>query len=111
MSIPDDNPLARRVPESRVAAILSAIADPPGRRTAQRSDDPPGDFDFWFDGGGCKYHTGSAHYCFTDGTIAIVACPAAWLWVRIQFTNQTTVKVLQTPPTNQTTAAYEKPIC
>ena len=95
MSEPCDNPMARRVPESRVAAILSAIADPPGRRTRPLPEDEPGDFDFWFDGGACKYHTGSAHYRFADGTVAMVASPAALLWVRIRFQDGQLVEIAQ----------------
>lgn len=85
MMEPALNLFALRISEARVAAVLTSIANPPGKRTRPHPEDASGDFDFWFDGGACKHHTGSAHYHFTDGTIAIVASPAIRLWVRIQF--------------------------
>ncbi len=67
----------------------------PASASAPQPGDAAGDFDFWFDGGACKHHTGSAHYEFADGTVAIVASPASWLWVRIAFGNGKQVSVLQ----------------
>ena len=95
MNPPVPNPFDNRVSEAQVAAVLACIADPPGRRTRPHKDDAPGDFDFWFDGGACKYHTGSAHYDFADGTRAVVACPAHWLWVRIAFAGGGSVVIHQ----------------
>jgi hypothetical protein len=92
------NPFDRRVSEAKVAAILACIAEPPGKRTQPNHDDAPGDFDFWFDGGACKYHTGSAHYDLTEGTRAVVACPAHWLWVRVSFSDGRSVVIHQQNP-------------
>ena len=98
MSTDATNPFSKRVPEARVAAVLSVIADPPGMHRQHAPGDAEGDFDFWFDGGACKYHTGSAHYHFTDGTTAILATPAAWLWVRITFADGRQVNINEEHP-------------
>jgi len=95
MSTEATHPFANRVSESRVAAILSMIASPPGKRDKHSPGDAEGDFDFWFDGGACQYHTGTAHYHFTDGAVAIVAAPATWLWVRIAFADGSRVNVCE----------------
>ena len=63
---------ARRIPEDRVASLLTRIATPPNRRQQAVEGDLPGEFDFWFDGGVCKQHTGSAHYDFADGAEAFL---------------------------------------
>ena len=89
------NPFAYRVSESRVAEILSVIAEPPGLRRIPKAGDADEDFDFWFDGGACKHHTGSSHFQFKDGTLAIVASPAQWLWVKIMFADGESVEILQ----------------
>jgi hypothetical protein len=87
--------VSKRVSEGQVAAVLRAIAATPDRREKPAEGDPPGDFDFWFDGGACKCHTGSEHYLLADGTTAVVAVPAAWLWVSIAFPGGATVDVVQ----------------
>lgn len=92
------HPFANRVSESRVAAILSVIASLPGKRDKPVTGDAEGDFDFWFDGGACKHHTGSAHFEFADGTRAMVASPATWLWVRIAFADGRVVEIVQNRP-------------
>lgn len=86
---------AHRVAEARVAEILRLIAAPPGLRRQAAAGDLPGDFDFWFNGGAGRQHTGSAHYEFTDGTKAMVARPASWLWVEIVFPDGKSVQVVQ----------------
>ena len=91
----DPNPFARRIDESHVAALLQLIAAPPHARRSPTPVDLVGDFDLWCDGGACKYHTGSAHWDFTDGTRAIVATPCTWLWVRFTFPNGQQVEVRQ----------------
>ena len=96
MSDPSDqNPFARRVAEFRVASLLQIIAAPPNARRSPAPGDLEGDFDLWCDFAACKYHTGSAHWEFTDGTRAIVATPCAWLWVRIFFPDGQTVEIRQ----------------
>lgn len=89
------DPFHQRVPEANVADVLRAIAAPPGLRREPQAGDMPGAFDFWFDSGACRHHTGSAHYDFADGTKAVVAYPAAWLWVEIQFADGQSVQVVQ----------------
>jgi hypothetical protein len=96
------DPFDHRVPESRVAAVLASIAAPPRKRGKPQPGDIDGDFDFWFDGGACKFHTGSAHYHFTDGAAAVVACPASWLWVQITFGDGERVEIHQVKPQQNT---------
>jgi hypothetical protein len=86
---------AKRVGEDRVAAVLQVIAAKPRWRERAAEGDLPGDFDYWFDGGACKQHTGSEHYLFADGTRAVVAAPAAWLWVSIAFPDGEAVSIVQ----------------
>ena len=86
---------ARRVGEDRVAYVLQLIANKPRRRERAAEGDLAGDFDYWFDGGACKQHTGSEHYLLADGTRAMVAAPATWLWVTIEFSNGEVVSVVQ----------------
>lgn len=78
-----------------MARILQSIAAPPQYRTQPIAGDLPGDYSFWFDGGAGQFHTGSAHYDFADGTNAVVACPATWLWVQIRFPNGELVEIVQ----------------
>ncbi len=91
----DQNPFARRVGESRVASLLQIIAAPPHARRSPAPGDMEGDYDLWCDGAACKYHTGSANWDFADGTRAIVAAPATWLWVRISFPDGQSIEVRQ----------------
>ncbi len=60
-------PFPKRIDETRVAEILAIIAAPPNRRLEPAAGDLAGDFDFWFDGGAGRTHTGSQHYFFADG--------------------------------------------
>lgn len=85
----------RRIPETQVAAIMATIASSPNRREHPKPDDIQGDFTFWFDGGACAEHTGSRHYFFADGTTAMLAWPATWLWAKITFPNGEVVEVIQ----------------
>lgn len=94
----EQNPFARRIGESRVAELLRIIGAPSNVRRSPSSGDLEGDFDLWCDGAACKYHTGSAHWDFADGTRAIVATPCTWLWVRLTFPNGQSVEVRQTNP-------------
>ena len=84
-----------RVPEDRVGKILDIIAAPPGRRNSPGETDLPGDFDYWFEGGACRIHTGSLYFTFEDGTEAHVVFPAPWLNVNIVFADGAVVDVVQ----------------
>lgn len=85
----------RRVPESMVARVLEAIADEPHRRSAAEAGDLPGQFDYWFDGGGAKIETGYVEYRFVDGTKAVVGNPIPALSIAIEFPNGCRVRVQQ----------------
>jgi hypothetical protein len=85
----------RRVSERAVAQILGLIADSPSRRDRSRAGDAQGTFDYWFDGGAARTHTGSVEYEFLDGTTATVAAPIPALSVEICFANGCRVKVQQ----------------
>jgi hypothetical protein len=52
------------------ARVLSLISLQPNRRTSPNAGDVPGKFDYWFDGGACRYSTGVTEYVFLDGTEA-----------------------------------------
>ena len=93
---------SERVDEDRLAQILLLIADPPNRRSAPAYGDLEGEFDFWFDGGACKGHTGTKHYSFSDGTVAIVVCPAPWLQVVVEFPSGHQVQINQMRELSQT---------
>jgi hypothetical protein len=84
-----------RVDESRVAEILGMIGSTPHRRFEPQEGDVGGEFDFWFDGGACRNHTGSQHYVFADGTEAHAVAPAPWLNVNIVFPDGRIVDVVQ----------------
>jgi hypothetical protein len=85
----------RRVPEETVARVLQLIAETPRRRHEPVAGDLPGPFDYWFDGGAAKTHTGYVEYGFTDGTTALVGNPVPALSVSIEFPNGSRVRVQQ----------------
>lgn len=87
----------RRVSEGAVAEVLQRIGSPPNRREQPIPGDVQGEFDFWFDGGACKIHTGSVAYEFTNGACATVAAPVPTLMVEIQFADGCRVRVQQSP--------------
>lgn len=91
-------PFPKRIDETRVAEILAIIAAPPNRRLEPAAGDLAGDFDFWFDGGAGRTHTGSQHYFFADGTQAHLVFPAPWLNLNIVFPNGEIVDVAQRRP-------------
>jgi hypothetical protein len=86
---------ARRVSEQRVADVLALLATLPGRRRAPLAADIRGNFDFWFDGGAAKIHTGYIDYELTDGTRASVGEPVPALSLTIQFADGSEVDVQQ----------------
>ena len=83
-----------RVAESVVANILRLIATVPNKRQKPITGDPPGDFDFWFDGGAAKIFTGYTNYYFPDGTRARVET-IPLLSVQIEFVDGRKVDVRQ----------------
>jgi len=90
--------ISGRINENQAADILQRIALQPNRRLKPAEGDLIGDFDFWFDGGAARTHTGSQHYYFADGTEAHRVLPAAWLNVNIVFPNGEIVDVAQRRP-------------
>lgn len=86
---------SNRIDEQRIAEILATIAAPRNRRYRPLEGDLTGDFDFWFDGGACRIHTGSQHYVFADGTHAHLVMPAPWLSVNVVFPNGEIVDIVQ----------------
>jgi len=88
-------PFEWRIDESRVAKVLDLIGSPPNRRDHPREGDLAGEFDYWFDGGACRIHTGSQHYVFADGAEAHLAAPAPWLNVNVVFPDGRVVDVVQ----------------
>jgi hypothetical protein len=88
-------PFDRRIGESRVAKVLDLIGSPPNQRDDPREGDLAGDFDYWFDGGACRIHTGSQHFVFADGTEAHLAAPVPWLNVNVVFPDGRIVDVVQ----------------
>jgi hypothetical protein len=85
----------RRVREEEVADVLHRIATAPNRRDRPIPGDPQGPFDFWFDGGAARVHTGYIEYKFNDGTIATVGAPIPALSVEIEFPNGCRVRIQQ----------------
>ena len=53
-----------------VARVLNLIVRPPNKRTSPEPGDLEGNYDYWFDGGACRFDTGSTRYDFSDGTVA-----------------------------------------
>ena len=94
-STSDPNPFADQVEVEDVVRILSLIASPPNRRESPLPNDPPGTFDFWFDGGVCTYVTGCTEYEFDDGTTASIAVLRE-LTLSITFPDGRSVAVKQT---------------
>lgn len=90
-------PFSRRVDENRVAEILAMIGSQPNRRQQPVKGDLAGEFDFWFDGGACRTHTGSQHFFFADGTEAHLAMPAPRLNMNVLFTEGEIVDIVQRP--------------
>jgi hypothetical protein len=89
------DPLAERIAEGPVAQVLGVIAAPSNRRLQPIEGDLPGDFDYWFDGGACKLHTGTMLCVFSDGTRVHSVFPAPWLNLNIVFPDGNIVDVLQ----------------
>jgi len=90
-----------RIDEQRVAEVLTKIAAPHNRRSQPLEGDLAGDFDFWFDGGACRIHTGSQHYVFANGTHAHVVMPAPWLSVNVTFPDGEIVDIVQRTRTGE----------
>ncbi len=90
-----------RIDEQRVAEVLTMIAAPRNRRSQPLEGDLAGDFDFWFDGGACRTHTGSQHYVFANGTHAHVVMPAPWLSVNVTFPDGEIVDIVQRTRTGE----------
>ena len=85
----------RRVHEENVAEVLRCIATPPNKRDRPIDGDLEGTFDFWFDGGAAKVHTGYIEYAFISGTQATVGVPIPALSVTIGFANGCRVRIQQ----------------
>jgi len=90
-----DNPLKNRINEKDVASILALISDTPNRRGHSMASDLAGKYDFWFDGGACRVHTGSLEYVFSNGTRALVGAPIPWLSVTIEYSDGRRVTIKQ----------------
>jgi hypothetical protein len=89
------NIFENRVTEGVVARILHLIATVPNQREAPAVGDLEGEYDYWFDGGACREHTGSMNFVFQDGTIATVVAPVPWLGLDIQFRDGRRVSIRQ----------------
>ena len=64
--------MRRSVGPQQVLDILGLMEKRPNERLTPQSDDVPGHFDSWFDGGALITHTGThTEYEFTDGTHAV----------------------------------------
>ena len=99
---------SRRVNEEHLARILQTVATPPNRRDKAEKDDLQGEYDFWFDGGACKQHTGSQHYFFADGTMVSIVFPAAWLWLSVNLPDGEIVDVMQRRGVGKPTTAADR---
>src|SRR2546426_2432406 len=90
-----DDLFRERVQEKQVADILRLIAEMPNRRDQRHDSDISGQFDFWFDSGACRVHTGWQEFLLEDGTRAHVACPIPSLSVSTEFPDGRRVTVEQ----------------
>jgi len=63
-------PQDKHVSGSEIAEILSLVDNLPNRRDEPIAGDLDGDFDFWFDGGACRFVTGVTEYVFASGAEA-----------------------------------------
>lgn len=61
-------PFAKRVSEADVVRVLRLVAETPNRRKKPTVGDIAGQFDYWFDGGACRYVTGVTYFELNDGT-------------------------------------------
>ena len=90
-------PIAGRVREADVARVLGLIASAPSRRESPGAGDVLGRFDFWFDGGACRYDTGVTYFELKDGTRCFSSVSRR-LSLTIRFPDGDEVSILQREP-------------